>query len=264
MNILEKIFQHKEKEVQEKKELYPTKLLEKSIYFDSPCLSLRSYIKDNNRSGIIAEFKRKSPSKGFINKYASPESVTLGYMQSGASALSVLTDETFFGAQKNDLEKARKFNFCPILQKDFILDEYQIIEAKSRGADAILLIASMLSKTKIDSLTSFAHSLGLEVLLETHNEKEVLDHADTKADLIGINNRNLQTFEVDTDNSIRLLEKLPVNLTKVAESGIDSIDTLLKLKNNGFDGFLIGEYFMKNSHPPRKCRELVKSILHES
>ncbi|GGD96932.1 indole-3-glycerol phosphate synthase TrpC [Planktosalinus lacus] len=261
MNILETIKQHKIKEVAKQKAIYPIKLLEQSIFFESPCVSFSEYVGDPNRSGIIAEFKRKSPSKGDINKYADPEDVTIGYMQAGAAALSILTDEHFFGAKKGDLSTARRFNYCPILRKDFIVDEYQIIEAKSLGADAILLIAKMISVSEIDNFTALAHQLGMEVLLETHTEAEVLNHSDSKADAFGINNRNLSTFEVSVENSIRLAAMLPKSKLKIAESGIDSIATIKQLKANGFDGFLIGEYFMKHSNPAAKCKELINQLL---
>ncbi len=260
MNILETIKQHKIKEVEKLKAIYPVKLLEQSIFFESPCVSFSEYVGDPNRSGIIAEFKRKSPSKGDINKYADPEDVTIGYMQAGSAALSVLTDEHFFGAKKGDLTTARRFNYCPILRKDFIVDEYQIMEAKSIGADAILLIAKMITVKEIENFTALAHQLGMEVLLETHTEAEVLSHSESKADAFGINNRNLSTFEVSVENSIRLAEMLPKSKLKIAESGIDSIATINQLKANGFDGFLIGEYFMKHSNPGAKCKELINQL----
>ena len=260
MSILDTIKLHKLKEVAERKSLYPIKLLEQSIFFESECVSLKEYVTDPNRSGIIAEFKRKSPSKGDINKYADVEQVTLGYMQAGASALSILTDEHFFGAKKEDLPTARRFNYCPILRKDFVLDEYQIVESKSIGADAILLIAAMLSVNEIESYTKMAHSFGMEVMLETHTSKEVLDHQETTVDIVGINNRNLHNFEVDIENSIKLLQALPKNIVKVAESGLESAETIRLLKQHGFDGFLIGEYFMKHSHPAEKCKEIIKQL----
>ena len=172
-NILNNIFAHKKKEVEERKTLYPVKLLEKSLYYPTTPVSLTGYIKRKDKHGIIAEFKTKSPSKGTINAYADPGKVTLGYMQAGASALSVLTDQLFFGGSFEHLRKARRENYCPILQKDFILDTYQIIEAKAHGADAILLIAAILSKEKISELASFAASLGMESLLEIHDKQEV-------------------------------------------------------------------------------------------
>ena len=260
MTILEQIKQHKLLEVATKKELYPTKLLEQTPYFSSSCVSMKKYISDTSRSGIIAEFKRKSPSKGDINKYANAQEVTLGYMQSGASALSVITDEHFFGAKKDYLQTARKFNYCPILRKDFIVDEYQIVEAKSMGADVVLLIAKMLSPKEITQFSLFAKSLGLEVFLEFHNKEEIKQNEHAVIDLAGINNRNLNSFEVDIENSIRLANLLPKEVLKIAESGIDSSQTMQKLKQNGFNGFLIGEYFMRYSNPAEKCKELIKQL----
>lgn len=260
MNILETIKQHKIKEVAKQKAIYPIKLLEQSSFFERPCVSFSDYVGDPNRSGIIAEFKRKSPSKGDINKYADPQEVTVGYLNAGAVALSVLTDIDFFGAQKEDFSKIRKHNKCPLLRKDFIVDEYQIIEAKSIGADTILLIAKMISVEEIQKFTTLAHQLGMEVLLETHTEAEVLSHSESNADAFGINNRNLSTFEVSVENSIRLAEMLPKSKLKIAESGIDSVATINQLKANGFDGFLIGEYFMKYSNPAAKCKELISQM----
>lgn len=260
MKILEKIREQKIKEVEERKSLYPVRLLEKSMYFDTQCVSLKSYISNEKHNGIIAEFKRKSPSKGNINLYADAEKITLGYMQAGASALSVLTDETFFGAKQQDLAIARKLNYCPILRKEFIIDEYQIVESKAMGADTILLIAKMLSPAIINQFTDFAHQLGMEVLLETHTETEIIENINTTVDLVGINNRNLNTFEVDIENSIRLAGILPKTILKIAESGIESAGVIKELKDNGFSGFLIGEYFMKNSDPAAKCAELIKQL----
>jgi indole-3-glycerol phosphate synthase len=194
MNILDQITEHKRKEVDQAKSLYPVKLLEQSIFFSSPTVSLKKYVQRDDKTGIIAEFKRRSPSKGVINAYASVERTTIGYMQAGASALSVLTDKQFFGGSNDDLKTVRKFNFCPILRKDFTIDEYQIVEAKSIGADAILLIAAILKPNEVKSLTRFAHSFGLEVLLEVHDEEELRSNLDSGADLIGVNNRNLKTF----------------------------------------------------------------------
>ncbi len=264
MKLLDTICQHKILEIREQQQLYPINVLEKSSFFERPCVSLNDAVSDPKRSGIIAEFKRKSPSKGNINSDADAEKVTLGYIQAGASALSVLTDETFFGAKKTDFENARNVNDCPILRKDFILDEYQIMEAKAMGADAILLIASILSPKKIKQLTAFAQQFGLEVLLETHTEFEILSNIDTKANLVGINNRNLDTFEVDFENSIRLAELLPKNVTKIAESGIDSAAAIALLKKNGFSGFLMGEYFMKHSDPALQCATLIKQLSDEN
>ena len=260
MKILENIRQQKILEVRQRKTLYPVEVLEQSLFFDRSCASFKSHLSDTKQSGIIAEFKRRSPSKGNINRDANVQVVTQGYIGAGAVALSVLTDERFFGAGNNDLKLAREFNCCPILRKDFILDEYQIIESKAMGADAILLIAKLLPAAVIVQFTQLAHQLGMEVILETNNETEIQANSDTNADIIGINNRNLNTFEVDIENSIRLAGLLPVPMIKIAESGIDSPATIGILKKNGFAGFLIGEYFMKSNDPVAQCQAFVNLL----
>lgn len=260
MNILDKIIAYKKQEVEERKSLYPVKLLEQSIYFGTQPVSLSKYVKRPDLTGIIAEFKRKSPSKGIINAYASVERTTIGYMQAGASALSVLTDKPSFGGVSADLTTARKFNFCPIIRKDFTIDEYQIVEAKSIGADAILLIAAVLSSAESKSLCAFAHSLGMEVLLEVHDEEELKQHLETGADLIGVNNRNLKTFEVSIDTSKRLAALIPDSAVKVSESGISDPATIVELRQYGFQGFLMGENFMKHSRPEKAALEFVNSL----
>jgi len=259
MNILEKIIKQKREEVEERKALVPIALLEKSLYFDSPTVSLKEYLLREDKSGVIAEFKRKSPSKGNINLYSKVDEVTLGYMQSGASALSVLTDQQYFGGSDKDLMKARKLNYCPILRKDFIIDEYQILEARSIGADAILLIANVLSAEEIQRFSAQAKKLNLEVLLEVHNENE-LDKIPATDVLIGVNNRNLETFEVSLQNSIDLFEKLPIDSVKVAESGIKTPEDITLLKEIGYNGFLIGEQFMKTPNPSHACRLFIEAI----
>lgn len=259
MNILSKIVEVKHKEVSNRSELYPVKLLEKSVYFDSPCLSLSSYVTREDKSGVIAEFKKKSPSRPSINLYADVTSVTMGYMQAGASALSILTDTNFFGGSNQDLTTARKYNFCPILRKDFVIDEYQIIEAKSIGADAILLICEILTKEQVKNLAAFAASLGLEVLLELHSEGELHKYT-SDCQLIGVNNRNLDTFEVSLDFSKNLFTKLPTEAIKISESGISSADEANSLKQAGYDGFLIGENFMKMHDPGASASEFIKNL----
>ena len=263
MNILDKIVEHKQKEVIENKSLYPTKLMEKSSYFNSETVSLKKYITRDDMSGIISEFKRKSPSKGMINEFAEVEKTTVGYMQAGASALSILTDSHFFGGSNKDLSTARKFNFCPILRKDFIIDEYQIIEAKSIGADAILLIAAILDKQRAKYLAEFAHSLQLEVLLEVHNEKE-LEVLNKNIDLVGVNNRNLKDFSVNINTSIQLSELIPNEFIKVSESGISNPESIIELKKYGFQGFLIGENFMKTGNPAKACKNFITELNHKS
>ena len=259
MDILDKIIAHKKKEVAERKSLYPINLLETSIFFKTECVSLVKYLTDENKSGVIAEFKRRSPSKGHINKYASVEKVTIGYMQAGASALSILTDTEFFGGKSADLMEARKFNYCPILRKDFMVDEYQIVEAKSIGADAILLIAACLTPKEVKNLSGMAHSLGLQVLMEIHDESE-LDRFCENINVVGVNNRDLKTFEVSVKNSHRLLPLLPEGVSKVSESGINDPKDAAGLLAAGFDGLLIGESFMKNSQPGVACQEFIAAI----
>lgn len=261
MDILDKIIEHKKKEVADRKSLFPVKLLENSIYFISPTVSLKHYLQCKDRVGIIAEIKRKSPSKGNINPYVNVERTSIGYMQAGASALSVLTDDAFFGGNNSDLTTARKFNYCPILRKDFIVDEYQIIEAKSIGADAILLLANVLTKEECKAFTTLAHQLGLEVLLETHTLNE-LDYYLPETDVLGINNRDLKTFTVNIERSLELASHLPNNVVKVSESGIKTADDILLLKENGFHGFLMGEQFMKHAKPEKACHELISQVQH--
>lgn len=258
MNILEKIIADKHREVAERSSLLPMKLLEQSIYFEGKVVSMKKYVTNPEKSGIIAEFKRKSPSKGMINGSASVEAVSIGYMQAGASALSVLTDREYFGGTSEDLKTARKFNFCPIIRKDFIVDEYQLIEAKSIGADCILLIAAALEPAKLKSLAAFAKSLGLEVLMEVHDGEELERSLCENLDLVGVNNRNLKTFEVSVDTSLALVDKIPSSFVKVSESGISDPVTMVQLKRAGFDGFLIGENFMKSSRPEQAAYNFIK------
>ena len=258
MNILEKIIADKYKEVAEKSSLVPVKLLERSAYFDVKVVSMKKYVTNPEKSGIIAEFKRKSPSKGIINGSASVETVSIGYMQAGASALSILTDKEYFGGSNEDLKIVRKFNFCPILRKDFVVEEYQILEAKSIGADCILLIAAALEPEKLKSLASFAKSLGLEVLLEVHDAEELERTLCDEVDLVGVNNRNLKTFEVSLDISLSLVDMIPSGFVKLSESGISDPKTLVDLKKAGFDGFLIGENFMKSGRPEQAAYNFIK------
>jgi indole-3-glycerol phosphate synthase len=260
MNILERIKQHKIQEVNRRKLLFKKKQLEQSEYFNRSCFSLKEAIENPSGSGIIAEFKRKSPSKGDINPNADVHEVTSGYAKAGAAALSVLTDAHFFGALSEDFFAARKSVQIPILRKDFMIDEYQIIESKAMGADVVLLIAKLLSYGQIKAFTELAHNLGMEVLTEFHNEKEIREKANSNIDLAGINNRNLNSFEVDTENSIRLGQALPDNVLKIAESGIESAQTIEIFIANGFSGFLIGEYFMRNPKPDKTCKAFINQL----
>ena len=260
MNILDEIVANKRKEVEERKSLYPVKLLEKSIHFPAPVISLKKYLLREDKSGIIAEIKRKSPSKGIINKYVSVERTSIGYMMAGASALSVLTDEKYFNGSSQDLMTARKYNFCPILRKDFIVDEYQVIESKSIGADAILLIAAVLTPDEMKKLAALATSLNLEILIEVHSREEIDSHIDGSQALVGINNRDLKTFKVDFNTSIELGSKLPGETVKVAESGISDPEVIVRLRDHGFNGFLIGEYFMSHSRPEKACDDFIHNL----
>jgi indole-3-glycerol phosphate synthase len=259
--ILDTIVAHKRQEVASRRELVPVKLLETSLYFNAQPLSLRKYLLRENGSGLIAEFKRKSPSKGWINQYAPVERTTLGYMQAGAAALSILTDAEFFGGKNEDLTTARRFNFCPILRKDFVVDEYQILEAKSIGADAVLLIAAVLTPAEIDQLGRLARSLGLEVLLEVHDGEELARSANADAvNLIGVNNRNLHDFSLSLDTSLALAEAIPSEFVKVSESGISTAAAIGQLREVGYRGFLLGEAFMRHARPERACAALVQEI----
>lgn len=262
-DVLARIVAHKRQEVAERRALTPEKLLERSPYVDAPTLSLRQYLRRPELSGIIAEFKRRSPSKGWINEFAPVERTTLGYMQAGAAALSVLTDTEFFGGKNEDLTTARRFNLCPILRKDFVVDAYQLLEARSIGADAVLLIASVLTPAEIRDLGRQAKALGLEVLLEVHDKPELdrsLDVALDAVDLVGVNNRDLRDFSVSLDRSLELVEHLPAGLGRVAESGLRTAQDIRTLRQAGFEGFLIGETFMRHGHPERACAALVQQL----
>lgn len=260
MNILDEIITHKKEEVEQRKQLYPVKLLEKSIHFEAPVVSLKKYLLREDKYGIIAEIKRRSPSKGLINPHVSIERTSIGYMQAGASALSILTDEKYFGGSNEDLKLARKFNFCPILRKEFIIDEYQVIEAKSIGADAILLIASALETDQIQHLSEQAQLLGLEVLMEVHNEEELQNNIHDSIDIIGVNNRNLKTFKTDLNTSVSLSDKIPSAYLKISESGIHDPEDIIYLKKYGYQGFLMGEHFMEQSRPEKGCAEFIARL----
>jgi indole-3-glycerol phosphate synthase len=259
MSILEEIIAYKKKEVESCKELISSAMLEKEIYFERNTLSLCTFLSNKNKTGIIAEFKKKSPSKGDINIQAAVEIVTKGYADAGASGLSVLTDFNYFGGSIEDLRKAREVNEIPILRKEFIIDTYQILEAKAHGADAILLIAAALKTEETKHLASFARSLNLEVLLELHDADE-LDYLNEFVNVVGVNNRNLKTFKVDIMHSVQLADKIPGNFLKISESGIKTAGDIQKLKDAGFTGFLIGESFMKETEPHKAFHEFVNLL----
>jgi indole-3-glycerol phosphate synthase len=261
MNILEKIVAYKKEEVKSQKSKVKIDELKNYTDFSRATLSLRKFLSDESRTGIIAEFKRKSPSKGNINCNADVIKVISAYAKD-ASGLSVLTDENFFGGSVNDLIQAR-VNNIPILCKDFMIDEYQFYEAKAIGADVILLIAACLTVHQTKQFASLAKQLGLEVLLEIHNEEE-LEHICDEVDFVGVNNRNLKTFEVDINTSLDLINKIPKDKLAIAESGISNVDTIITLKQAGFKGFLIGENFMKQADPSIAFAEFVEELKAKS
>jgi indole-3-glycerol phosphate synthase len=260
MNILDKIVINKKKEVEAAKIRTSYTKLEESDFFHRECYSFKKFLLAPDRTGIIAEFKRKSPSKGIINDKASVEDVTQAYAAAGASALSVLTDYDFFMGRKADLVNARKANSIPVLRKDFMIDEYQIIEAKSLGADIILLIAAILTPQQIETMSSLAKSLGLNILLEVHNLEELERSINPNLDAIGVNNRNLADFSVSVDTSYQLAQHIPAEFLKISESAISNPETIKQLKLAGFNGFLIGENFMKQQDPRQAMRDFVSQL----
>ncbi|HWJ92899.1 MAG TPA: indole-3-glycerol phosphate synthase TrpC [Flavisolibacter sp.] len=258
MNILERIIEHKKKEVAGRKQQTSIKELERGRYFSYETKSLKASLADERKTGIIAEYKRRSPSKGVINNRDSVESVTRMYSGYGASGISILTDLEFFGGSLDDLLAARD-NGIPILRKDFMIDEYQLVEAKAFGADVILLIAACLDRKDVKRLAGAAKQLGLEVLLELHDETE-LGHVCDDVDMVGINNRNLKTFDVSLEHSVRLAEKIGEEKIRIAESGINDVKNIHYLKAFGFKGFLIGEYFMKQADPGQAFRDFTYAL----
>jgi indole-3-glycerol phosphate synthase len=260
MTILDEINNHKRTEIAEAKSKVSLEQLKASPYFLRKTNSLKAALLAEGASGVIAEFKTQSPSKGVINDNAETSEVTAAYIAAGASGLSVLTDDRFFGGSFEDLAKARWANpKTPVLRKDFMLDPYQIYEAKAHGADVILLIAESLSKSLLLELTQTAKEIGLEVLVEVHSAEE-LEKLNDLVDLVGVNNRNLKTFEVDINTSIRLSEQIPVQFVKISESGLSDPESIAQLRSAGFQGFLIGETFMKTEDPGKACAEFIKRL----
>jgi len=260
-NILEEIVAFKKLEVAKIRKEVSIEQLVKSPEFKRTPLSLASSLTEKDSTGIIAEFKRQSPSKGIINATATIEEVTQGYLNAKVAAQSILTDTRYFGGTMVDLMKARKVNTIrPILRKDFIVDAFQIVEAKAIGADAILLIAACLSAQELKNYGNLAEDLGLSVLYEIHGREELDKIPDLDGKIIGINNRNLKTFKVDLEHSVSLAAEIPDTCIKVSESGISDPRIITGLKEYGFEGFLIGENFMKTSDPGKACKEFVDQI----
>ena len=257
MSILREIVLNKRKEIHFLKKNRPISEIEKSQYFNREVISLKKSLIE--KSGIISEFKRKSPSKPNINLDAEVIKVTRGYELSNSSGISILTDSKYFGGSNEDITSVRSEINIPILRKDFILDEYQIIESKSLGADVILLIAASLSKEDVKNLSRFAKSFDLQVILEIHSEDE-LSYLCDSIDVVGVNNRNLKKFETDINNSINIAGMIPSSFLKISESGISTSKEILRLKEYGFDGFLIGENFMKKEDPVFACNDFIKKL----
>jgi indole-3-glycerol phosphate synthase len=259
MNILDKIIIDKKREVELKKLIIPVAQLEKSVLFDRKTVSLSENLK-NSTSGIIAEHKRRSPSKSVINNTFSVEEVAKGYENAGACGISVLTDGKYFGGSLDDLLLARASVKIPLIRKEFIVDEYQILEAKAHGADVILLIAAVLTKEEIERLSKFTQSLGMEVLLEVHNDEELQKSIMPSLNMIGVNNRNLKTFDVSLEYSKELAPKIPNEFVKVSESGLSTTQAVKELQSFGYQGFLIGENFMKTDNAGASAKIFIDQL----
>lgn len=260
MTILDNIIADKIIEVAYRKKLVTIEDLSTAPYFNRDCISLKERLISSS-TGIIAEFKRKSPSKGWIHEEADVVDITSGYFEAGSSGISILTDSKYFGGVPEDLIAARPHVSCPILRKDFMVDEYQLFEAKAMGADVILLIAAALSVEKTKELAQKAKDLSMEVLLEIHNAEE-LQHINDFIDMVGVNNRNLKTFEVSTDISLELVGLIPENFVKISESGISSPQTVSMLKAAGYQGFLMGENFMKEINPAIALNRIIDELIN--
>jgi len=259
MNILDKIVADKLVEVELRRKLIPIEQLEQSVLFDKTPISLVNNLKSST-SGIIAEHKRRSPSKSVINQNLNVFDVAKGYEKAGVCGMSVLTDAKYFGGSLDDLMTARASCKLPLLRKEFIIDPYQIIEAKAYGANVILLIASILSKEELKSYSELAQSLEMEVLLEIHDEKELGKSLHKSVDMIGVNNRNLKTFEVSLETSKTLSTLIPEDFLKVSESGISNIEAIKELKTYGYQGFLIGENFMKTENAGASAKQFIETL----
>lgn len=259
MTILDHIIVNKHKEVALKKTAFPVSILEQSPHFSQATNSLAKALRTST-SGIIAEHKRRSPSKSVINENVLVQDVAKGYEIAGACGMSILTDTNYFGGSLDDLLMARGAASFPLLRKEFIVDPYQIFEAKAYGADAILLIAASLTQKQLIEFSTIAKSLELDVLLEVHNREELEKSIIPTVDMLGVNNRNLKTFEVSIDISKELSEFIPSEFIKVSESGISSVFTIKELQSYGFNGFLIGENFMKTEDPGKSAEAFINQL----
>lgn len=258
-NILNDIVAKRKQTVAKLKSVVPIEAWERMPLFSKKCISLNQNLSNDNLTGIIAEFKRASPSRGVINDSAELFKVVSEYEMYGAVGISILTEPIFFNGNNDDILCVAGMLKTPILRKDFIFDEYQLLEAKAIGADVILLIAASLAPTEVKKLAGFAKNIGLEVLLEVHNEEE-LQHICDEIDMVGVNNRNLKTFEVSIDTSLELINKIPTSKTVITESGISNVETIVTLKQAGYKGFLIGETFMKAPDPGKAFKNFVDEL----
>ena len=259
MDILTKIVNDKRVEVKLRKQLIPARQLEQSVLFKRETISLAKKLRSSD-TGIIAEHKRRSPSKQVINHDLNVFDVAKGYENAGVCGMSVLTDGKYFGGSLDDLLTARASCNLPLLRKEFIIDEYQILEAKAHGADVILLIAAILTRAEIKQFSEFAKHLDLDVLLEIHNEEELHKSVMPSLDMLGVNNRNLKTFEVSLEISKQLSALIPKDFVKVSESGISNIEAIKILQPYGYKGFLIGESFMKTNNAGESAAQFIKDL----
>lgn len=258
MNILDRIVAAKKIETEARKKNCPVHILERSAFFDKPVLSFYDSLNKKEPS-VIAEFKRMSPSKGIININAEVDEVASGFFSAGVAAMSILTDIGFFGGSEDDLEKVAALSLLPLLRKEFIIDEYQVIESKAIGASAILLIGSILTITESKKLSSLAKSIGLDVLFEIHDKSD-LEKMDSEIRITGVNNRDLKSFDINMDNSLRLLNMIPSHCLKVAESGFRTVNDVMEMYSHGYDAFLIGERFMRSEDPSMSAGEFMTGL----
>ena len=260
MDILQEIIAKKREEIQDRKKRHPLEEVKTDPNFERSAFSMREALTMDGSSHIIAEFKRRSPSKGDINVESDVLNVVKGYQAAGCAGVSILTDQPFFGGSPEDIRKVRSHIRIPILRKDFIVDEYQVFESKAMGADIILLIAEALEKSEVEELSLKAKEIGLEVLLEMHSSDH-LHKICPSIDLVGINNRDLKKFKVDIATSLKLAGQIPPGFVKISESGISSADAIIKLMGSGYQGFLIGEHFMKTSTPAKTAEDFIQNLV---
>jgi indole-3-glycerol phosphate synthase len=258
-NILENIVKERKRTIKKLKRIISEEQWEMLPLFQKKCISLKKALLKKNTAGIIAEFKRASPSKGIINANVDVFDVVLDYQMNGAAGISILTEPVFFEGNNDDILTLAGSLTIPVLRKDFIVDEYQIVETKALGADVVLLIAAVLTKLETQRFTKLAHELGMEVILEIHNEMES-EWISDEIDIVGVNNRDLKTFTVDINRSVELSERIPGNKIRISESGIDDIATIRLLQQHGFNGFLMGDKFMKEKNPGKAFKNFTEKL----